>query len=171
MGYADNERIYNKIYKSCSEFGFPYPERAYFDYQSAEFSFNSQKQKLLDIGYLLWHGYDVRADIYHTYNGAHSSVSEQDVRYTICSLLAELLGERTTYTAYKFRNLNINYLIDTLFETILKYYHIPISQPHYLKSPLDMPESDLRNCNPWKEVANKYVGNSFLYITQVRKFL
>lgn len=163
MSHSDNERIYNRIYKCCGELGFPYPERTYFDYHSTEFSLNSKKQKLLDIGYLLWHGYDVRADIHHIYSDAHSSVSEQDVRYTICSLLAELLGERTTYIEFKFRNININYLIDTLFESILKYYHIPIYQSHYLKSPLDMTEFDIRNCNPWKEVANKYVGNSFLY--------
>ena len=58
MDYID----YDRIYKAYGELGFPHAERTYFDHIGTEFSYNTIERKLLDIGYLLWHGYDVRAD-------------------------------------------------------------------------------------------------------------
>lgn len=155
---------YDKIYKAYGELGFPHAERTYFDHLGTEFSDNTIEQKLLDIGFLLLHGYDVRADILHTYSDAHPSVSQTDVRQTIYILLAELWGGRPEYVEQMFRNKSMDGLIDELFTAVLRYYHLPINskKPHYLKDPLDMTETDLRECNPWREVAALSVGNDFL---------
>ena len=155
---------YDKIYKAYGELGFPHAERTYFDHLGTEFSDNTIEQKLLDIGFLLWHGYDVRADILHTYSDAHPSVSQTDVRQTIYILLAELWGGRTEYVEQMFRNKSMDGLIDELFTAVLRYYHLPINsqKPHYLKDPLDMTVTELRECNPWHEVAALSVGNDFL---------
>ncbi len=156
---------YNRIYRTYGELGFPRAERVYFDHLGHEFSYNSKRQKLLDIGYLLWHGYDVRADIHHTYSDAHLSVSEYDVRQTLYILLAELWGGRPEYVEQKFRCKSMDGLIDELFTAILLYYHLPNNhyQSHYLKDPLDMDKWDIINTNPWAGVASKYVTNLFLY--------
>lgn len=55
-------------------------------------------------------------------------------------------------------------LIDELFKAVLRYYHIPTDhqEPHYLKDPQIMTEIELRDCNPWREVAGLSVGNKFL---------
>lgn len=156
---------YNRIYRAYGELGFPYPERVYFDHLGYEFSYNSRQQKLLDIGYLLWHGYDVRADIHHTYSDAHQSVSQNDVRETLYILLAELWSGRPKYVEQMFRNKSMDGLIDELFTAILRYYHLPYNhyQPHYLKDPLDMDNIDIVSTNPWADVASKYMTNRFLY--------
>lgn len=155
---------YDRIYKTYGELGFPHAERTYFDHLGTEFSDNTIEQKLLDIGFLLWHGYDVRAHIHHTYSDAHPSVSQTDVKHTIYILLAELRGGRPEYVEQMFRNKSMDGLIDELFTAVLRYYHLPINsnKPHYLKDPLDMTETELRECNPWREVAALYVGNDFL---------
>lgn len=160
MDYID----YDRIYRTYGELGFPHAERTYFDHIGTEFSYNTIERKLLDIGYLLWRGYDVRADIHHTYSDAHPSVSQNDVRQTIYILLAELWEGRTEYVEQMFRHKSIDALIDELFTAVLRYYHLPTNhyQPHYLKDPLDMTEKELRDCNPWREVADLSAGNDFL---------
>lgn len=156
--------IYDRIYRTYGELGFPHAERTYFDHIGTEFSYNTNEQKLLDIGYLLWHGYDVRAHIHHTYSDAHQSVSQSDVRQTIYILLAELWGGRPEYVEQMFRYKSMDGLIDELFTAVLRYYHLPINmnQKHYLKDPLDMTETELKYCNPWREVAALSAGNDFL---------
>lgn len=126
---------YDKIYKPNGDFRLPHTERTYFDHLGTEFSYNTIERKLLDIGYLLWHGYDVRADIHRTYSDAHLSVSQSHVRQTIYILLAELWGGRPEYVEEMFRNKSMDSLIDDLFTAVLRYYHLPINnhQSHYLK--------------------------------------
>ena len=160
MGYID----YDRRYRTYGELGFPHAERVYFDWIANEFGDISTHQKLLDIGYLLMNSYDVRADIHNTYLN-HSSVSKDNVRHSICILLAELWGERRGYVEWMFRNKSLDDLIDELFTAVERYYHKPTYnyQPHYLKDPLDMTEEDIRRTNPWRVVADQYVGNDFLY--------
>lgn len=160
MEYID----YDRRYRAYGELGFPHAERVYFDWIAHEFGDISNHQKLLDIGYLLMQGYDIRADIHNTYLN-HPSVSKNDVRYSIYILLAELWGGRTEYVEQMFRNKSLDGLIDELFTAVARYYHKPTCnyQPHYLKDPLDMTEEDIRRTNPWKAVADQYVGNGFLY--------
>ena len=147
MKYID----YNQIYRPYGELGFPYTERTYFDCIGTEFTYNTKEQKLLDIGYLLWNGYDVRTDIHHTYNSdAHPSVSSTDVRHTICILLAELWRGRPDSVENMFKYSSMDSLIDELFTAVLRYYHLPTDNftPHHLKDPLEMTESELQSCNP-----------------------
>lgn len=160
MGFID----YNRRYRIGGELCLPHAERVYFDWIADEFGDISNHQKLLDIGYLLLQGYDVRADIQSTYLN-HKSVSKDNVRYSICILLAELWGGRPEYVEQMFRYKSLDNLIDGLFTAVARYYHKPTDSrhPHYLKDPLDMTREDIRRTNPWKAVADLYVGNGFLY--------
>lgn len=160
MEYID----YDRRYRAYGELGFPHAERVYFDWIAHEFGDISNHQKLLDIGYLLMQGYDIRADIHNTYLN-HPSVSKDDVRHSIYILLAELWGGRAEYVEQMFKYQSLDSLIDELFTAVARFYHKPTdnSHPHYLKDPLDMTEEDIRKTNPWQAVADKYIGNSFLY--------
>lgn len=89
MEYMD----YDRLYRTYGELGLPHAERVYFDWIAHEFGDISNHQKLLDIGYLLTQGYDIRTDIHNTYLN-HLSVSKDNVRYSIYILLAELWGGR-----------------------------------------------------------------------------
>lgn len=56
-------------------------------------------------------------------------------------------------------------LIDKFLDLVTRYYHLPNDPfiPHYLKSPDKMTEHELRECNPWKEVAENYDPYKMLY--------
>lgn len=156
---------YRRKYTLYGELGFPQPIRTYFDHISHEFTYSSMEDKLLDIGYLLWNGYDVRSDIHSAYGDDHPSVSVQDVQQTLYVLLAGLWGGKADSVKKMFRFKSMDALIDELFTAILRYYHSTADhdKPHYLKDPIEMTESELKASNPWIEVANLCRGNSFLW--------
>lgn len=152
-----------KQYYLYGELGFPYPDRAYFDYIGTDFKYNSIQQKLLDIGYMLWHNYDVRELIHCTYSDAHMSVTENNVRYTICILLGELLQTNPIHLRLKYKDLSMNSFIDIFFSYLLRYYHMDPEGKHYIKSPENMTEEEIKSLNPWREVVKKYECSEFLY--------
>lgn len=157
-----NREKFRKYYL-YGELEFPYAERVYFDYIGEEFKTNSIEDKLLDIGYMLFHNYDVRAMIKQTYSGAHISVTESNVRYTICILLGKLLKTDPVELDLKYEHQTTDKFIDVFFSYLIKYYHMNPNGEHYLKSPNKMTEEDIKLLNPWKEVVEKYVCNEFLY--------
>lgn len=150
-------------YYRYGELAFPYAERVYFDYIGDEFKTNTIQNKLCDIGYMLFHNYNVKSMIHHTYSDAHTSVTEDSVRYTICILLGELLHTDPTILTLKYEQFSTNKLIDVFFSYLIRYYHVSPNGKHYIKSPENMTEEDIKLLNPWKEVVEKCVGSEFLY--------
>ena len=159
---------YDKIYT----FGFPYPRRVYFDWIGAEFSYNSKEQKLLDIGYLLTKGYDVRSEIHNTYRD-HLSVSEEDVKHTLNILLTELWKGRLDTVESMHKYWTTDRIIDELFSHLLRYYHLPndTSIPHYLKDPLEQTAQDLKETNGWEKVVAEFHGNAALYDLSGKEYI
>lgn len=174
MAYID----YSNTYRAYGELGFPRSStRAYFDHSCNEFSNTEISEKLLHIGYLLWHGYDMRSAIHNTYK-EHESVTEEVVKQTIIILLETLLKEEGGLEAKllqeghndllrKISNdeIILDELIDEFFANLRSYYHIPTShnKPHYLKPMKIMTKTELKECNPWIEVREKYIKAEFLY--------
>ena len=167
MHYTD----YSNTYRTYGELGFPRSVRTYFDHLCHEFSRTEIREKLLHIGYLLWHGYDMRSAIHNTYK-EHDSVKEEDVKHTIIILLdallkgedgleAKLLQERQNDLLRKLLNdeLILDELIDLFFAHLRSYYHIPSShnEPHYLKPISELTENELKDCNPWIDVNKQYI--------------
>ena len=159
---------YERIYK----FGFPYSRRTYFDWIGTEFSYNSKEQKLLDIGYLLSTGYDVRSEIHATYK-EHLSVTEDNVKVTLNILIAELLGSRLETVQYKHRHWATDKIIDELFSHLLRYYHLPYdtSKPHFLKDPKNQRVQDLKETNGWEKVVDEFHYNSALYDLSGKEYI
>ena len=159
---------YERIYK----FGFPYSRRTYFDWIGTEFSYNSKEQKLLDIGYLLSTGYDVRSEIHATYQ-EHLSVTEENVKDTLNILIAELLGSRLETVQYKHKHWATDKIIDELFSHLLCYYHLPYdtSKPHFLKDPKNETVQDLKETNGWEKVVDEFHYNSALYDLSGKEYI
>jgi len=157
-----NQENYPQYYL-YGELKFPYAERVYFDYICDEFKTNTIQNKLLDIGYMIFHNFDVRSMIHHTYSDAHISVTEDNVRYTICILLGELLHTDPIILKLRYEQLSTNRLIDVFFSYLIRYYHMESNGKHFIKAPENMTEEDIKLLNPWKEVVEKYVGSEFLY--------
>ena len=150
-------------YHRLSEPRFPCTDRVYFDWLAHEFHDISNRQKLLDIAYLLSHGYDVRADIHNTYE-SREHVSIDNVRTSIFILMAELWDTDENRVEQLYWNKGLDAIIDDFFSILLRYYHVPNdkNKPHYLKDPQKMNEYELIENNPWSNVAKKYKGNTFL---------
>lgn len=153
---------FDRCYR-LSSIRFPHTDRVYFDWLAHEFQDETKYQKLLDIAYMLTHGYDVRADIHNTYR-SREHVSEDNVRTSIFMLMAELLDTDYYKIEEIYEHKNLDAVIDDFFSILLKYYHVPFDKenPHYLKDPQKMNEYELMENNPWHNVAKKYKGNSFL---------
>ena len=152
------------MYYMYGEFDFPHAERVYFDYISDEFRTQPIQNKLLDIGYMLYHNYDVRGMIHHTYSDVHVTVTEDNVRHTICILLGHLLKVDSIILNLKWSKLSTDGLVDVFFTNLNHYYHMDPNGQHYIKAPGEMTEDDIRSLNPWKEVVDKYVRNEFLLL-------
>ena len=159
---------YDKVY----EFGLPGGRRVHFDWLGEEFNFNSKEQKLLNIGYLLTKGYDVRSEIHATYL-KHQSVTEDDVKRTLNILLTELWGGRLDTVESMHRNWTTDMLINELFSHLLRYYHLPIdtSKCHYLKDPLEQTEEDLKETNGWLKTVETFLGNRALYDRSGKEYI
>ncbi|MCH5222067.1 MAG: hypothetical protein J1F05_07090 [Muribaculaceae bacterium] len=159
-------------YKRIYEHGFPYSRRTYFDWIGTEFTYNTKENKLLDIGYLLTKGYDVRSEIHATYR-EHLSVVEDDVKRTLNILLAELWGGRIDTVESMHKYWTTDRIIDELFSHLLRYYHLPndISKPHYLKDPMKQTVQDLKKTNGWETVVAEFHGNDALYDTTGKEYI
>lgn len=120
----------------------------------------------MDIAYLLWHGYDVRSDIHHTYSEDHRSVNQSTVYNTILHFLKHIPD--SGYVQLLSRPVNIDILIDIFFSRLLRQYHIPttINKSHFMKQPSKLTESELRECNPWVEVARNYDFRTMLFSSE-----
>lgn len=159
---------YDKIY----EYGLPHHRRVYFDHIGDEYKSISQKQKLLDIGYLLTHGYDVRAEIHATYL-EHSTVTEDNVRFSLDSLLEELTGDNAIGLMIKHENWTTDQIIDELFTRLLQRYNPPADPytPHYLKSPKNMTTKEIKKINGWLKVMEEFHGNSPLFDLSGKEYI
>lgn len=154
---------YYDRYHRLSEMSFPCTDRVYFDWLAHEYHDIPTRQKLLDIAYMLLHGYDVRDFIHNTYK-SREYVYEENVRTSIFMLMAELWETNEDKVEQMYINKNLDAVIDDFFSILKRYYHVPndIFKPHYIKDPQRMNEFELTENNPWSNVALKYKGNSFL---------
>lgn len=155
--------FYFDRYHRYSEISFPRTDRVYFDPGAHEYNDLTLNQKLLDIAYMLTHGYDVRTFIHDTYK-TKEYVSDNNVKQALYSLLGELWGSDNIKMSDLYEKKSLDELIDDFFSALKKSYHVPynIKMPHFIKDLEKLSESELMEINPWRSVEIKYTGNSFL---------
>lgn len=150
-------------YYKLGELSFPRSGRTYFDPESHEYGDITLNQKLLDIAYMLVHGYDVNEFIHKTFSSA-ASPNTDTLKRGIVNLLAELWGGTYENTYYMYRHKTIDTVIKDLFTAVLRYYHVPTTEDetHYLKDPQFMTKEEFTQTNPWLEIANQYLNPRIL---------
>ncbi|MDE5882611.1 MAG: hypothetical protein K2H60_12860 [Muribaculaceae bacterium] len=146
---------YIKIYDTLDDLGLLRTPRTYFDSLCHEYTQYPLKDKILDIGYLTWHGYDIRKDVYKAYM-EHEHVSEDNVHRGILLIMAQLC--HTDYFKLKRLNNSIETDIKLLLEEIMRVYRLPINsdQFHYIaNNPREISLNEVMDMNGWDIAASK----------------
>ena len=98
--------------------------RTYFDSGCHEYKTYPIEQKLLDIGFATWHGYDIMKDINYILKN-YTHVSETDIRHAIWQMLAKVNNVDTrTYFIFD-RSNTIETDVKILIEDIMRIFRLP----------------------------------------------
>ena len=148
---------YTNIYGDFNEIDLPETHRAYFDASCHEYSQCPTEKKLLDLAYVITHGFDVKSavkDILST----HSHVSESAIHHAILDLLTAV-NHVNVPSIDRGNGLDVD--IDIFIEDLLRRYRLPLdgSIPHYLADDFRyVSDMDVFKSNGW-ELASKDINN------------
>lgn len=148
---------YKARYCSDEDLRLPYSPRTYFDSLCHEFSCYPVENKLLDIGYLTWHGLDIKP-IIKKIPEDYPHVSEDDVHYGVIYNMAAACGVNPVESGLMERGNTLDTDIDLMIEEIMRRYRF-VAAPngrHYMAdSPRGMALHELRDMNGWVEAAGE----------------
>ena len=153
-----DENYYIRRYGDYDEIDLPRNYRVYFDPHCHEFSDKTAKEKLLDLAYVITHGFDIRKAIKEILED-HPYVSEDDIHRAIKMLTAA--ANHVDYIADRRRN-SLDTDIDIFVEDLLRIYRLPLdnSIPHFLVDDFrEVSDQTVYRSNGWELVAgnvNKY---------------
>lgn len=151
---------YLNRYGDYNEINLPKTYRVYFDPYCDEYSRYPVEKKLLDLAYVVTHGFDIKKAIKYILD-SHPHVSERDIQYAIWDLTAAT--NRVDGLPNRKNSLDTD--IDILFEDLLRHYRLPLdnSIPHYLEEDFRyVNEITLYGANGW-EIASKNVNEYQMY--------
>ena len=151
---------YLNRYGDYNEINLPKTYRVYFDPYCDEYSRYPVEKKLLDLAYVVTHGFDIKKAIKYILD-SHPHVSERDIQYAIWDLTAAT--NRVDRLPNRKNSLDTD--IDILFEDLLRHYRLPLdnSIPHYLEEDFRyVNEITLYGANDW-EIASKNVNEYQMY--------
>lgn len=151
---------YLNRYGDYNEINLPKTYRVYFDPYCDEYSRYPVEKKLLDLAYVVTHGFDIKKAIKYILD-SHPHVSERDIQYAIWDLTAAT--NRVDRLPNRKNSLDTD--IDILFEDLLRHYRLPLdnSIPHYLEEDFRyVNEITLYGANGW-EIASKNVNEYQMY--------
>lgn len=126
--------------------------RTYFDSGCHEYQEYPVKQKLLDIGFATWHGYDIMQDIrYILCNYPH--VSESDIQRAIWYMLAEVNQiDESKYYQFDRKN-SIETDVTILLEDLMRVFRLPEGdrrKAYLADDPRSIQFHELDAMNGWK---------------------
>lgn len=145
---------YNEIYDREECLGLPRTPRTYFDSCAHECACYPVEKKCLDLGYVIWHGYDIRKVIHDCYRN-YPHVSEYDVQFAVNNIMAHLCNRDVLDLLY--RENPIDWDIDLLIEELMRRYRLPLhsGQPHYIAEDFRRIDyTELADMNGWDSVAD-----------------
>lgn len=150
---------YENHYGNLESLGLPRTPRTYFDPLCHEFGCYPVESKMLDIGYLTTHGYDIRKDIYYSFQH-FDHVSEDNVHRGVQTLEAAAYNMNLYESGITQRHNTLETDIDLMLEMIMRRYRLPRSNfsSHYMAedcSKMDLYE--LSAMNGWKETVNEFI--------------
>ncbi len=103
-----------------------YSARTYFDSGCDEFRTHPIERKLLEIGYVTWHGHDIMDDIRYILEN-YSYVSEDDVQRAIWKMMAGLHGV-DSYLRFN-RGNSLETDVKLFLEDLMRVYRLPVNEP------------------------------------------
>ena len=155
-----NQDYYLNRYGAYNDINLPKTYRVYFDPYCDEYSRYPVENKLLDLAYVITHGFDIKKAIKDILD-SHPHVSKRDIQHAVWDLTAaanhvDFLGDRKN---------SLETDIEIFIEDLLRYYRLPLdnSIPHYLEENFRyVNEITLYGANGW-EIASKNVNENQMY--------
>lgn len=131
--------------------------RTYFDSGCHEYKNYPTKDKLLDIGYAIWHGHDIFGVIINILED-YPHVSKFDIQTAIWTMLAELYHkDKSLYFQFD-RNNTLEDDVNILIEDLMRVFHLPDGDRRkaYLASgPRSISFRELNDMNCWIKAMNE----------------
>lgn len=155
-----NQDYYLNRYGDYNEINLPKTYRVYFDPSCDEYRHYPVENKLLDLAYVITHGFDIKKAIKDILD-THPHVSKRNIQHAIWDLTAA-----TNHTSsIPNRKNSLETDIEILIEDLLRYYRLPLdnSIPHYLEENFRyVNEITLYGANGW-EIASTNVNEYQMY--------
>ena len=155
-----NQDYYLNRYGDYNEINLPKTYRVYFDPYCDEYRHYPVENKLLDLAYVITHGFDIKKAIKDILD-THPHVSKRNIQHAIWDLTAA-----TNHTSsIPNRKNSLETDIEILIEDLLRYYRLPLdnSIPHYLEENFRyVNEITLYGANGW-EIASTNVNEYQMY--------
>ena len=155
-----NQDYYLNRYGDYSETNLPKTYRVYFDPYCDEYSRYPVENKLLDLAYVLTHGFDIKKAIYSILE-SYPYISKSNIQRAIWNLTAVANHADIPNAS----NNSLETDIEIFIEDLLRYYRLPLdnSIPHYLEENFRyVNEITLYAANGW-EIASKNVNEYQMY--------
>ena len=148
-----DKEYYKKHYGDYDEIDLPRTHRTYFDAHCHEFTMYPIEDKLLDIAYVVTHGFDIKKAVRKIMK-IHPHVSENAIHRAILTLHAKVCN--LNHPDFDSTN-DLDTDIDILIEDLIRQYRLPLdgSKLHYLNVDWNQPnEQEPYRCNGWEIAAN-----------------
>lgn len=155
-----DSNYYIKRYGDYSEIDLPKNYRVYFDFFCEEYQNYPVEKKLLDLAYVITHGFDIIKAIKSILD-SHPHVSKRDIQHAVWDLTAAA----NHVASIPDRKNSLETDIEILIEDLLRCYRLPLdnSIPHYLEDNFrEVMDQAVYNNNGW-EIAAKNVNEYQMY--------
>lgn len=152
-----DSNFYIKRYGDYKDIDLPRTYRTYFDAYCSEYSAYPIEKKILDLGYVVTHGFDIRNAINNILkNNPH--VGEAAINRALSDLWAAVCHNENL-TMPKHNSLETN--IEIVIEDLMRSYRLPLqgSAPHFMDENFrKVGDMTVYYSNGW-ELASKKVGD------------
>lgn len=151
---------YRKRYGDYGDIDLPKNYRVYFDSLCDEYTHYSTENKLLDLAYVITHGFDVKKAI-SSILASHSYISRRDIQWAIWSLTAAV----NHVDSIEDRGNSLETDLEILIEDLMRCYRLPLdhSTPHFLEDNFrKVSDQTVYISNGW-EIPSKDVNQYQMY--------
>ena len=155
-----NPNYYRERYGDYSDIDLPKTYRTYFDSFCDEYKRYPVENKLLDLAYVIIHGFDIRKAI-RSILDSRTDISERDLQYAIWDLTAAV----NHVDRLPNRKNSLDTDLEILIEDLLRCYRLPLdnSRLHFLEENFrDVSDQTVFRTNGW-EIASENVNEYQMY--------
>lgn len=127
--------------------------RTYFDHICHEYQTYPVEEKILDLGYAIWHGYDIMKAIRDILE-SHPYISEFDIQLSIWNYFCYLYNIDTADIMTFDRNNSLERDVEILIENLMRVFRLPENdrkRAYIGEDPQKIYFHELDDMNGWKE--------------------